>query len=45
MGPIITSNDVLANVGEIFIESAGQKTGFLVEEDTAINFDKTVTFA
>ena len=45
MGPVIKSNGVLANVGEIFINSAGQKTGFLVEEDTAINFDKTVTFA
>ena len=45
MGPIITSDDVLANVGEIYIQSAGQKTGFLVEEGTAINYDKTVTFA
>lgn len=45
MGPVITSNDVLKNVGEIFIQSQGQKTGFVVEENTAINFDKTVTFA
>lgn len=44
-GPIITSNDVLANVGEILVQSAGQKTGLIIQEGTAINFDKTVTLA
>ncbi len=44
-GPIIASNEVLTNVGEILVQSSGQKTGLIIQKDTAIDFNKKVTLA